>query len=181
MPYWLKQILPALAILLLIAAITGVSAYNSMPSYPYGRSHCCSKALTIALLEYAEAHGGKYPTGEATPEASLSLLYREKLATPNLLRGKIVPLETVEAVLSRGELLGPDTCGWHYVEGLSRRDDSRIAIVWDKVGLGHNGEALRGGGHTVLFVNLDERVIPEAEWPAFLAEQERLLAARKSR
>ena len=30
-------------------------------------------------------------------------------------------------------------------------DDRRLALCWDKVGLGHNGERLPDGGHTVLF------------------------------
>ncbi len=133
----------------------------------------------LGLLEYANAHGGCYPTGEASPEASLSLLYREGLSDANLLRGKIVPLNAVEAVLGRGELLGPDTCGWHYVEGLTNKDDSRIAIVWDKVGLGHNGELMRDGSHTVIFLDGTEKRIPERQWQEFLDEQRTLLAARK--
>jgi hypothetical protein len=149
------------------------------PRYPYGWSHCCSKILYMALHEYAEAHGGVYPAGEACPEASLSLLYRERLCDADLLRGKIISLEDVEAVLSSGALLGPDTCGWHYVEGLTQNDDPRIAIIWDKVGLGHNGESLRGGGHWVMLLHGDEKHIPEGEWQEFLDEQQRLIAARR--
>jgi hypothetical protein len=133
----------------------------------------------MALHQYADAHNGRYPAGEASSEASLSLLYREKLCDADLLRGKIVPLEEVEAVLNRGDLLGPDTCGWHYVEGLTRKDDPRIAIIWDKVGLGHNGESLRGGGHWVMLLNGDEKHIPERDWQEFLEEQDRLLEARR--
>src|SRR5262245_19376168 len=113
--------------------------------YPYGWSHCCDKQLMFALHWYAEHHGGAYPAGEATPEASLSLLYPE-YANAELLRGKTVPVEEVKDRLERGERLTPETCGWHYVEGLTLNDNRRIAILWDKAGLGHNGERNSDGG-----------------------------------
>ena len=120
--------------------------------YPYGMSHCCDLLLHDALREYATSHGGAFPSGEATPEASMSLLYREKcndrrLADEVLLRGKTVPESVVREILERGQLLTPETCGWHYVEGLRLDDDPRLALFWDKVGLDHNGGLLADGGH----------------------------------
>jgi len=145
--------------------------------FPYGFTHSCDKQLELALHQYAEEHGGFYPAGEATPEASLSLLY-PKYANANLLSGKTVPVERVQEILEQGKLLGPETCGWHYVEGLSLNDNRRLAIFWDKVGLGHNGQRLRNGGHSVVFVGRDFEVISAQEWPSFLEEQEKLLASR---
>jgi hypothetical protein len=95
--------------------------------YPYGWSHSCDKGLMFALHQYAEDHGGAYPTGKATPEASLSLLY-PKYANEYLLQGKTVPIDLVKATLERQGWLGPDTCGWHYVEGLTLDDDRRLAL-----------------------------------------------------
>jgi hypothetical protein len=95
-----------------------------------------------------------------------------------VLSGKTKSAEAAEKILQRGELLGPDTCDWHYVEGLTQSDNPRLALVWDKVGLGHNGERLAGGGHTVWRIVGGEEIVPESEWPAFLQEQERLMAAR---
>ncbi|MBN1912162.1 MAG: hypothetical protein JW818_20750 [Pirellulales bacterium] len=140
--------------------------------YAYGMSHCCDLNLYNALCRYAESHDGAFPHGEASPEASLSLLYREKteygsLADAGLLRGKTVPESVVKEVLERGELLGPDTCGWYYVEGLRLDDDRRLALFWDKVGLDHNGGLLNGGGHIVMFVSGERRHIPASEWDAF--------------
>lgn len=147
--------------------------------YPFGRSHSCDKLLGLALLQYAERHGGWFPRGEATPEASLSLLYRDDpdLASAELFRGKTLPVDAVRERIDRGELLTPETCGWHYVEGLRADDDRRLALFWDKVGLGHNGERLAGGGHYVWLVGGDSTYIPGAEWEAFLDEQQRLRAA----
>lgn len=167
-----------LAILLLVVALLVVGGWLAHRwYYPYGWSHCCDKQLAFALDEYAREHGGAYPARETTPEASLSLLY-PKYANAYLLRGKTVPLEVVQAALDRGERLGPDTCGWHYVEGLRQDDDNHLALFWDKVGLGHNGQRLRGGGHEVTFVPFSSEHIPEARWEAFLAEQQDLLARR---
>jgi hypothetical protein len=112
------------------------------------------------------------------------LLYRTVEADANLLRGKSVPEAIVKEILERGELLGPETCGWHYVEGLHHNDDHRLAIFWDKEGLGHNGERLIDGGHTVWFLNSDHPQITAEQWPQFLAEQAELhkqLRTKKSR
>jgi hypothetical protein len=76
--------------------------------------------------------------GGGTPEGSLSLLFSNYVDAYTL-RGKTVPLNVTEEGLETGKL-GPDSCGWHYVEGLTDTDDPQIAILWDKVGLGHNGE-----------------------------------------
>jgi hypothetical protein len=145
--------------------------------FPYGPSHCCDLPLHFSLREYAEAHGGNFPAGAATPEASLSLLYGTTAhVTADLLRGKSVPESVVREILARGERLTPETCGWHYVENLRLDDDPRLALFWDKAGLGHNGERLSGGGHLVMFIDGRRRHIPSSEWPEFMAEQEKLLA-----
>jgi hypothetical protein len=146
--------------------------------YPYGWSHCCDLGLSLSLETYAHAHGGRFPAGEATPEASLSLLYRAGLEDGTILRGKTVPESVVREILERGELLGPETCGWHYVEGLTINDNPRLAIFWDKVGLGHNGQRLPKGGHNVMLVGGFPKYITEEEWPAFEAEQGTLLLER---
>jgi hypothetical protein len=147
-------------------------------TFPYGWSHSCDKQLMFALHQYARDHGGAYPAGEATQEASLSLLY-PMYANEYVLQGKTVPLDLVKVTLKRGDRLGPDTCGWHYVEGLTLDDDPRLALCWDKVGLGHNGQRLPDGGRTVLFVNMGTEYIAGAKWQEFLEEQEKLLADRK--
>lgn len=145
--------------------------------YPYGWSHCCLKCLGLALENYAMKYHGHFPTGGKYPEASLSLLYKNGELDPETLRGKTIPVELVESILERGELLGPDSCGWHYVEGITKSDTPELAVVWDKVGLDHNGRDLKGG-HSVWFLRGEERIVPASEWPQFLKEQEKLMAAR---
>jgi hypothetical protein len=146
--------------------------------YPNGMSHCCSLQMAGALRAYADDHNGQFPAGKPTPETSLSLLYQGEYANAYLLRGKTVPEKTVETILKGGGLLGPESCGWHYVEGLTVADDARIAILWDKVGLGHNGQRLKNGGHEVVFVDGDRQFVAGKDWDGFLKGQQDLLAAR---
>jgi hypothetical protein len=170
---WIKRLAIAAGVLIVLAA-AGMAYHRYR--YPYGRSHCCDKQLSSVLIQYAEQHDGWFPRGEATPEASLSLLYRWSPDFLDLLPGKTVPVETVRARLASGSLLTPETCGWHYVEGLRIDDDPRLALFWDKVGLGHNGERLPDGGHSVTFIGGSHRVVAGREWDPFLVEQARLLA-----
>ncbi|HEY2911503.1 MAG TPA: hypothetical protein VGI99_14725 [Gemmataceae bacterium] len=168
---WVRRGL--LALVVVAGAATAGIAYHQH-CYPYGWSHCCDKFLILQLEEYADSHDGWYPRGEATPEGSLSLLYRRDNTLANLLRGKTVPMEVVRERLNGGELLTPETCGWHYVEGLRKGDDPALALFWDKAGLGHNGERRASGARTVWFINCSSEEIPGERWDAFLAEQELL-------
>ena len=161
-----------------MAALLGGGWSYYCHEYPYGWSHSCDLQLISALRQYAEEHGGAFPAGGATPEASLSLLHPE-YANHCVLQGKTVPLGRVQEILESGQPLGPDTCGWYYVEGLWLSDDKRLAICWDKVGLGHNGQRLPDGGHWVLFIDGQKDYIPGWKWPAFLQGQAKLLAARQ--
>jgi hypothetical protein len=171
---------PKVLMVAALVAVVGLAvlygAYRA--KYPYGISHCCILIMGGALKEYADDHNGQFPAGQATPEASLSLLYQSNYADAYLLRGKTVPEKTVAAILKGGGLLGPDTCGWHYVEGLRSDDDARIAILWDKVGLGHDGERLKSGGREVMFVDGQRRFVSGKEWAGFVKGQQDLLAAR---
>lgn len=147
--------------------------------YPFRWSHCCDTGLYFALYNYATTHGGKFPSGEATPEASLSLINETSGDLGYWLCGKSGSLDRTQALLDQGKLLTPDTCGWHYVEGLTTSDDRSIAILWDKEGLGHSGERLPEGGHHVMFVGGSRQHIPARDWDKFLAQQAALLAQRK--
>ncbi len=137
--------------------------------------------MTFALEQYADDHGGRYPAGESSPEASLSLLYREKQIDAYTLRGMIVPEKTTRDILEQGKLLGPESCGWHYTEGLTKADDEHLALLWVKAPLGHNGERTRDGGRQVVFVQGNIQWISGNKWDSFLAEQKSLLAQRSDR
>ncbi len=159
---------------LLVFGRVAHQSWKLRQNYPFGFTHCCDKILSLTLLNYAEANGGWFPKGESCPEASLSLLYRANPSNLCYLPGKSVPEDTVKAILENGGLLGPTTCGWHYVEGLRNDDDSRLGLFWDKEGLNHNGGRLPEGGHYVCRVNGIVDYVRGKDWPAFLVEQAKL-------
>src|SRR6266542_1662584 len=165
--------------LLLMLAGGGFAYYNW--KFPFGNSHCCIIEMMSALCEYADSHTGRFPAGESSPEESLSLLYKDQLIEPYTLRGMTISEETVRRILEDGKLLGPDSCGWNYVEGLTQADDSRVAILWCKQPLGHNGEWTKGGGRQVVYVGGNIEWVSGNKWSAFLEEQEQLLSRRSDR
>jgi hypothetical protein len=172
-----------LAIAVLVGSPLGYHHFIWWPrAYPYGWSHSCDKQLYFALQTYAETNASFFPAGEASPEASLSLLARPPHNVhAEILRGKTIPKDVVEAKLNRGELLDPTTCGWHYAEGSRNDDDSQIALFWDKAGLNHNGMRLADGGHSVARINGSIERIAGKDWQAFLEEQKRLIDERDAR
>jgi hypothetical protein len=174
---------PLLVTIFLATVLFGLGVAYYRYQYPYGWSHACDKQLAVALANYADVNGGAFPTGGATPEASLSLLYPQFLQA-EVLCGKTVPVANAERLLDAGLPLTPSTCDWQYVDGLTRPTSAsvanRIAIAWDKVGLGHNGERLPDGGHWVVFMSMSTRYVSQADWPRFLADQQIAWAAIRS-
>jgi hypothetical protein len=168
----------AVVILLLIASVYGLHRYY----FPYGFEHRCDKGLYFVLRDYAEKHNGNYPSGEATPEASLSLIHSlddSGFENAYLLHRRDVPEEVVRQILKSEQLLDPQTCGYNYVEGLRLDSKPQLALFWDKEGLSEIGMRLSGGGHIVTFVDGGSRQIPESEWNSFVEEQQKLLAEEK--
>lgn len=150
-------------------------------TFPYGHSHCCILGMSGALQNFAEDNGGRYPAGQASPEASLSLLYRSNYINAYTLRGMTLPEQDVQRILQGGKLLGPESCGWHYVPGLTKADDPGLALLWCKQPLGHNGQRTKDGGRQVVFIGNGVEWISGDKWPAFLQEQQELLKHRSER
>ncbi|MFL5339827.1 MAG: hypothetical protein ACJ8F7_06725 [Gemmataceae bacterium] len=152
------------------AAIAGV-ALALVGGWLARRRARAPRAMQTALLEYADRHGGCFPKGEASPEASLGLLHREnpELVTANVLRGRAGP--------EAGEPLTPQSSGWHYAEGLRRFDDSRLALAWEKAAPSCSDALLFGKGRFVVSVGGVAEYVLAERWETFLAEQERLRAA----
>ena len=93
------------------------------------------------------------------------------------IRGKNIPRAIADTALIKDGVLGPESCGWHYIEGLREDDDPQIAALWDKVrGLGHNGQRRPGMAHEVSLLDGSHTGISEAEWPKFIADQKARLA-----
>jgi hypothetical protein len=174
-----RFLLPALFAVIAVIAL-GFGLYRSwyVDRYPYGRTHACDKLLYLMLLQYAEANNGAFPAGGPTPEGTLSVLYQLDPNIAYLLAGKTASVDDAEQLLASGKLLDPKTCSWHYVEGLRKTDNPKLALFWDKVGLGHHGERRSEDGHTVWFIGGEHRWVSAEEWPSFISEQEKLLPKR---
>ncbi|MCU0777762.1 MAG: hypothetical protein MUF86_08850 [Akkermansiaceae bacterium] len=168
-------------VLVMVVIVAGILVGYRRAIYPYGHSHCCILGMMLALEEYAEENGGKYPAGRESPEADLSLLFKSQLVDANALRGMTVPEKVVQQILDRGDLLGPESCGWQYVSGLTLADDPGLALLWCKEALNHNGRRSKDGGREVVFVGADRRWISGDRWPAFLKQQEDLMRHRSRR
>ena len=89
--------------LLLMLAGSGFAYYKW--KFPFGNSHCCIIGMMSALSEFADSHNGRFPAGESSPEACLSLLYKDQLIEPYTLRGMTISEEragtiTVQALRS---------------------------------------------------------------------------------
>ena len=146
--------------------------------YPYGYSHSCDKQLLFALLNYADNHGGAFPVGKESPQASFALLYPD-YAPAYLLAGQSFSESDAKSILDAGGHLTAEQCSWHYVEGLRKDDDSRFALFWDRLGLGHWGNRHSPPGRTVFFVSGSSDVIADSDWEKFLDEQNGLWREKK--
>jgi hypothetical protein len=171
---WLTEhILPGILVALPASVVLVLVGYQFAR-----RRGDAAHAIQVALMAFADRHDGWFPKGETSSEASLSLLHWETpLVTANVLRGRTAPEAAVRARLEAGELLTPETCGWHYVEGLRKDDDPQLALFWDKAGPGNTDTLISGGCHFVIFLGGSAEYIPGNEWEAFLDQQSRLRAA----
>ena len=134
------------AIAVLIFGLLSVTAYAYFRShYPYGLIHVCDMQLYHALCWYAEDHDGAFPAGAPTPQACLSVLNDEPYNIgAHLLSGMSIDTEIAEAALENHGTLGPESCSWQYVPGLTLSDVD-VALFWDRASLDHNGKLLPDG------------------------------------
>lgn len=175
-PAWTRKRKLKLALLILLLVVGGTWVWLRT-TYPYGINHCCAAGIGLALRTHAENSDGWFPKGKSSPEASLSQLCDDYDGYLYWIRGKNVKFKVAEAVWQEQGELSPETCGWHYVEGLRDTDDHEIAIAWDKAwGLGHNGQRIRGFGREVILVDGSHRGILNKDWPKFALEQREKLA-----
>lgn len=164
------------ALMVFTCIIGGTFVWFKM-TYPYGASHCCSAGIGLSLRQYAMEHEGWLPHGLSTPEASFSLLETNGPPMLEWLRGKNIPLTVAKLAWERDGHLGPESCGWHYIEGLRDDDDPTIAVVWDKAwGLGHNGQRIRGFARAIVLLDGSHSGKMLKDWPQFATEQREKIA-----
>ncbi|MFK7911884.1 MAG: hypothetical protein AB8F34_14980 [Akkermansiaceae bacterium] len=159
---------------LMVSVVIGVLAAAGWGyyryTYPYGSSHRCSKALASQILNYADNHGGRFPSSEQPDALGLSAIIDDNPFTLELIVGKAGDLEKAKEFHQKHGYLKPEHSSWHYVSGLTTADTDK-AILWDKIPLGHSGERTNRNTREVIMVNGAVKAIPESEWDDFLKAQ----------
>ena len=170
-----------IAIFLVVAICASAAVWWKLAQkkYPYGRHHACSKNLGLSLRLYANDHGGWYPFGGKTPEESLSLMRSngDPYSITHVMRGKHLEQKNVDDAFARDGVLGPSSCGWHYVEGLQKDDSPQLAVAWDRVtGVNHFGQWSKELQCEIVRLDGSTDHIPVKAWPEFVEQQKKLLA-----
>ncbi len=165
--------------LLLIAVGLFLAIHREVFTNEYWVYHQhCIKAACMDLEQYADEHDGRYPFDpRGYPYAFLQL--REE--NYHALTAPGFSAEPLRRTKRDGGELKEDECGRVYVQGLTKKNDAQIALLFDK-------RATQGGDHChplmrwhaplvreVLFVGAGMRTVPESEWPAFSRDQVELL------
>ena len=171
---------PRFAIPLTVAAIVVISITAWCMLRPERHQHCIKSAIFI-LFGYANEHGGTYPKSDrGWGDAMLS--FASGPDDTNWVRF-FVGVDDDGAHLIRALKTGEDVieeqCTRIYVQGLTEKSDSGIAILFDR-------ESVKGGDHfrglpgqqrlrEVITVGGTHQMIKDPEWPSFVARQRKLL------
>lgn len=139
----------------------------------------CIKIAGMELERYAEENGGRFPSHPKGYGNALLLLNEECYST---LTGPGYDAEPFHRAKRDGTGLPEEECGRVYVQGLSRKSDPELALLFDKLptpGGDHCHFPFRlwaSRGREVWFVGEHLRFVAERDWPAFAEQQvERLV------
>jgi hypothetical protein len=160
-----------------VAAVFAVAYARAHPLVFMGTHAHCIKQAGLALLNYAAQHGGRFPySAKGYPDA---LLLDEDFF--HALTGPGYDPAALLDAKQEGRELREEECGRVYVQGLTTRGSSDLAVLFDKL-------PTPGGDHCALPVRLwaplarevcmadgSMTVVPESEWPQFAAGQVELL------
>jgi hypothetical protein len=143
-----------------------------------GHAHCISVAGGF-LQHYADDHEGRFPFHPAGyPQALLML---DAGVSWECMTGPGFEAKPFEAAKRYGTPLTEADCGRVYIQGLTRKSNPQLAILFDKI-------PTPGGDHChfpnrlwapyrreYLTVDCTNSVIDESDWPVFAREQVELL------
>lgn len=149
----------------------GYAAYTYY--YPYGARPASLPLMLAALGDYGHQNSGSFPDARGEPLDSLRLLCPRYLPESEPLAGLSGNIKLLRKQVIGNFRITADASSWVYWPGLKTDDNPDIALIWERVsGVRFNGS--RAHGHEVGFVGGYMRQVPDAEWEAFLKEQERL-------
>jgi hypothetical protein len=138
----------------------------------------CIKIAGLALEMYAQSNSGRFPSDSKGYGNALLLLNDEDYFA---LTGPGYDVEAFHVAKKNGLCLSEKECGRVYVQGLTKRSNPELALLFDKL-------ATPGGDHChlprrlwapsgreVLFVGGDIGFVEETEWADFAMRQVDLL------
>jgi hypothetical protein len=140
----------------------------------------CIKCAGMELDRYAEQNGGKFPSHPNGYGDALLLLDENCYYT---LTGPGYDAAPFHEAKKQGRHLSEEECGRVYIQGLTRKSNPEIALLFDKLptpGGDHCHFPARLTarlGREVWFVGGNSTFVEESAWPAFASRQVELLAA----
>ncbi len=140
----------------------------------------CIKSAGMLLVNYAEQHGGQFPTD---PRGYGNALLQFEPDEYYCLTASGYDEAVYHEAKQRGALLEEKDCGRVYIQGLNKTSNPKIAILFDK-------RSTPGGDHChliarftaplgreVAYISGQSDFIPDTDWPAFVQGQLALLIA----
>lgn len=171
---------PRFAIPLIVAGIVVISIIAWFMLRPKGHQHCIKAAIFI-LMDYAAKHDGAYPKNDrGWGDAMLSFASSpDDTDWVKFFVGVDDDGAHLIRALKSGEDVIEDQCTRIYVQGLTEKSDSSIAILFDR-------NSVKGGDHfrglpgqqplrEVITIDGAHRMIKDPEWSSFVARQRKLL------
>jgi hypothetical protein len=173
-----RRWLAALVTLAIVAILLIVYVVTHPLVFLEAHRHCI-KFAGLELARYADLHQGRFPFHPGGYGNALLLLDEEcfhALTGPGYDAAPLVEAKKANGALSEVE------CGRVYVQGLTRKSNSEIAQLFDKLptpGGDHCHLPMRLWaplGREVWFVGGHSTFVAESDWPEFAKSQVDLLA-----
>ena len=166
---------------LTVVAVVAGAVYVRMHPLVFMEVHAhCIKMAGMELLNYADANEGRFPYHPRGYGNALLLLDEQCF---HALTGPGYSPAPFHAAKKAGTDLAEEECGRVYVQGLTKRSNPELVLLFDKLptpGGDHCHLPFRLWaplGREVVDVTGFDRFVPESEWPAFAARQIELLTA----
>jgi hypothetical protein len=167
-----------LVMVLSVLAVVYVRAHPLVFNESFWQHAHCIKIAGLELRRYATENGGKFPSRPAGYGNALLLLNEECYFA---LTGPGYDASAFHEARKNGTDLPERACGRVYIQGLTPKSNSGIALLFDKLptpGGDHCSFPWRFWatlGREVLFVDSSSTFVEETAWPEFAREQVELL------
>jgi hypothetical protein len=167
--------------LLPVVVLLGVVVWGYVHTHPLvfmpAHTHCI-KFASLQMLEYADTHDGAFPSHPKGYPNALLLMNEDGFYSLTGPGYDAAPFH--EAKRAAGEL-SEAKCGRVYVQGLTRKSNPELALLFDKLptpGGDHSHLPVRlwaPPGREVLLVAGHFMFVRESKWPEFARNQVELL------